>query len=409
MIKRHAKTNPIRSVIMSIPPSLTGGAFFYGKIKSGKTCAMMALAQKYKDNPNMNYKIIDLFGGYRKENLYWALPSVDHEYWERVRKVLNIDIKQELPKQYKVNLLYPFFASLLPNQLPSDAPNVKSKIFTIPFKDVVSDDIKLVINNMSQQAQYTWREALLQIKKTDGGAKLNDVLIKFQAENINLYRNFAMPLAKEGLLQSEDCDYNLDILAELKDMETISVLCLDFIPPVYHLFIMGWILRKTTELIDSGKIRTKNIFILREASEFFKATDNSISEDRIKFFRSLMSNYIRYGRRGMHTFLDTQSPSETKGLVEGSMLGNTLVKTDKGDQKIEKIKFTKVFSYDFKNNKFKINKARQVFSGIKECYKIELENDKSVIATGEHKFFDKNKKKIKVKNLKVNDEVVFIE
>ena len=318
MIKKHAKTNPIRSVIMRTPPSLTGGAFFYGRIKSGKTCAMMSLAQKYKDNLNFNYKIIDLFGGHRKENLYWVLPSIDAEYWERVRKALNITEKQELPKQYKVNLLYPFFASQLPKQLPSNPPNVKSKIFTIPFKDVVSDDIKLVIDSMSQQSQYIWREALLQIKKNDGGAKLIDILIKYQSENINLYRNFVNPLVKEGFLQSEICDYNLNLLDEIRDREVVSVLCLDFVPPVYHLFIMGWFLRKTTELIDAGKIRNKNIFILREASEWFKATVDSVVPDRVKFFRALMSNWIRYGRRGIHMFLDTQSPAETRGLVEGS-------------------------------------------------------------------------------------------
>lgn len=303
---------------MKTPPSLTGGAFFYGRIKSGKTCAMMSLAGKYHDNPMMGYKIIDLYGGHRKESLYWTIPSNDEEYWRRVRKVLDISDSQELPVQYKVNLLYPCFISNLPNKLLSNPPYVKSKIFTIPFKEVVGDDIRLVINSVSQQTHYYWEEVLGQTKKTDGGAKLSDIFIKMQAENSIFYRNFIVPLIKECFLQSQVCSYNLDILAELKDRETISVLCLDFVPPMFHLFIMGWFLRKTAELIDLGKVRTKNIILAREASEWFKATNDSIMEDRVKFFRNLLANWIRYGRRGMHIFLDTQSPAETKGCVEGS-------------------------------------------------------------------------------------------
>jgi len=316
MIKKFIRVDPVRSVVMTLPPQLIGGAFYYGKIGSGKTTAMLSSSQRYHDL--LGYKIIDLFGGQRNEHLYWTLPSINDEYWERVKKILNVNPTQEASKQYSVNLLYPLFATKLPDELPQNKPFVKSKIFTIPFKDIVLDDIRLVINNISSDTRYCWEEVTDQLKRKEDGIEVEQIIHKLDGENKILWKSFLRPLIKEQLLQSEKCDFNLDVLKEMKDRETISVVCLDFVPPVYHLFIMGWFCRKIKELLDEGKLQTKNIILMREMSEFFRATDDSIVDDRFKFFRRLLSGYIRYGRRGMHFFGDCQSPSEVRGIVEGS-------------------------------------------------------------------------------------------
>lgn len=65
-----------------------------------------------------------------------------------------------------------------------------------------------------------------------------------------------------------------------------------------------------------------------------------------------------------------------------------------------------VISYNFKKGEIEISKAQKIFSGIKDCYKITFkDSNKNVIATKEHKFFNKNHRAIKVENLKKGDKL----
>jgi hypothetical protein len=57
---------------------------------------------------------------------------------------------------------------------------------------------------------------------------------------------------------------------------------------------------------------------MREASTFFRATNDSILDDKYKVFRDNISMYMKMGRRGMYFFADTQSASETRGILSGS-------------------------------------------------------------------------------------------
>jgi len=116
----------------------------------------------------------------------------------------------------------------------------------------------------------------------------------------------------------DNCDYNLDLKSEAKDIETISVLCLDYVPEKFHLFVINYIIRQMVSLIESNKIPKKNIMFVREAATFFRATEDSVLEDKFKIFRTYMSHYIRMGRRGTYFALDCQSSAEVKGLVQGS-------------------------------------------------------------------------------------------
>jgi len=334
MLKKIYKKDPIAQILVRTSqfPELKGNLYIFGRIGAGKSCLLSFLKNIYLSK---GCKIFDFFGGRRNENLYCGLPSRDIDYWDKFKKKFKINEKQVGPKQFKVNYLYPFFKSHLSNKLPSNPPNVKSKIFTIPFKSIEEKDIVLIINNISEQARYLWREILEKSKSSDNGADLEDMFFKMKAENQNLYKNFIKPLVKEQFLQNENNDYNLDIIKEAKDKETISVLCLDLIPQRYHLFIMGWILRQIDFLVKKGKIGHKNVFLLREASEFFRAADESIIENKFKWFKRQLSFYMRYSREGMHFFLDTQSPNEVKGILESAsdiiFLGRTPV-TSKRDR-----------------------------------------------------------------------------
>jgi len=282
---------------------------------SGKSTGQRAFAEAMHDHPDRRCKIVGLWGGDRMEQLYWCLPSADKEYWKQIKSIFKM--KQEGPKQYKVNLLYPM-SNHLRKKLPNNPPYIHSKVFTIPISSIMVEDISLCLGNIANTHEYLWRESLEKLKKKQNGAYFIKHVKDLNGDKSTLYKNFILPLVNHKLLQSDYCNYNLDLITELKDRETITILCLDFIEKEFRLFVMGWILRQISVLIDNGRVPTRNIIMIQEAAEFFRATDDSIMPDRYKIFRSRLAHYIRMGRRGMHMFLDAQSVQEVRGLISGS-------------------------------------------------------------------------------------------
>ena len=316
MLKKFYKKDPVEEIIMRMPPQLVGGAFFYAKIRGGKTAAMLSMALRYKDT--YGYNIVDMYGGERNENMYALLSSDEINYWDYVKKKFNIKDNQEGPKQYKYIVWTPYFKTKIPKKRPHDPPNVINKLITIPFKEIEIEDMKSGVNSISDTALSLWRDCLDDSKNSDAGPELKETIKKKKGENQLIYKNLLKPLIDEQFLQSKTCIYNLDILNDMKNRDAIKVLNLNHVPQVYHLFIIAWILRQIKDLLHKGKIKKRNVFLFREAREIFNVKDDSVTDDRIKWFRKLLINYIRYGRRGMHMFVDTQSPSETRGIVEGS-------------------------------------------------------------------------------------------
>jgi len=316
MIKKFFKKDPIEDILIKMFPQLVGGAFFYAKIGGGKTAVMLSVGHKYKDN--YDYNMIDIYGGERNENLYPLIPSDEINYWDYAKKKFNIKENQEGPKQYKYIVWTPFLKTKIKKRIPHNPSNVINKIVTIPINKIEIEDIKSGTSTVSDTANALWRECLEQLKNSDAGPELQEMIRKKKGENQLIYKNLLKPLIEEQFLQSKTCVYNFDILNDMKNREAIKVLNLDHVPPAYHLFIITWIFRQVKELLHAGKIKKKNIFLFREAREIFNVKDDSVTEDRVKWFRKLLINYIRYGRRGMHIFVDTQSPSETRGICEGS-------------------------------------------------------------------------------------------
>lgn len=281
---------------------------------SGKSVSLLSIIQGYRDI--YGYKVFDLYGGERHEHLYWSLPSQDLDYWNKLRKLGTLS--EPGPKQYKVNYLYPYFKSKFPKKIPKKLPFVNSKIFTIPLKSVTKEDIAVVIGNLSESSKFVWNEILFNAKKQDNSGSLMKLVEKKKITNTPIYKNFIVPMYREGFLSDEYCDYNLDLVQECRDKEAITVLCLDFVPKDFKIFVINYVSRKLTELLDKNKVGNKNILFIREAAQFFSATDDSVKEEKYKIFRSNMSDYIRYGRRGMYFACDCQSSSETRGIISGS-------------------------------------------------------------------------------------------
>lgn len=308
-IKTFRFTTDLRSVIIS-----------YGIPGSGKTVSLLTACQDFHEN--QGYKIFDLYGGERNEGVYWTLPSDEDEYYEKLKKALkeNGTVTGELSKQYKVNLLYPNFKSLLPKKLPYKKDYVISKVFTIPFKDLEIEDAQVTVGNVGEQGKWYWSKLQDKTTKNDNSGGIPLISQKIGITNNVIYRNFIQPLCKERLLMDKYADTNLDIISEAKQKDTITVLCLEYTPRAYHQLIINYLTRKIAEYLDNGKLRQKkNIFLMREISNFFKATNDSIVEDHKKIFRDKMGDRIRMSRRGNYFLLDTQSPKEVRGMLPGTI------------------------------------------------------------------------------------------
>jgi hypothetical protein len=302
-----------------ISAELNGHIISFGRIGAGKSVSLLSICQGFKDN--FGYKIFDIYGGERNEGLFWTLPNQDKAYWDKIR--LNVgDFDEEPAKQYKVNLLYPYFESKLPIKLPIKKINgeiiVNSKIFTIPLNDIEIDDIKMIIGTVAETNKYIWDEIQNTIKKTDTCEILDVITQELGGTNTTIYRNFVKPMSREKLLMNHNCDTNIDILDEMKNKDVVSVLCLDFVPEKFHLFIMNYILKKMMQYLDEGKVHKKNIVYMRELGTFFRATDEAIVEDRFKIFKSQLAHYMRMGRRGCYFAGDTQSAAEVRSVCQGS-------------------------------------------------------------------------------------------
>lgn len=309
MIKSNTKyLQPI-----TLPKVLNGPIYIYGRTGSGKTCDLLNISEYFHDA--CGYKIIDLWGGRRHEGPFWCFPNMfedDAAIWRKLYG--DRRFTQSWKKQYKVNILYPYFKSMTPNKLPSDPPYINSRIFTIPFNKIKLIDAEVVLGKIPEGSKYELEE--LQSKTKD---KDNEILIaeRVKENNSILSKSFLLPLLKEHLLSSNNSEYVIDLREEIKDKISITVLYLKYVPEKYHLFIVNYFLETIHKLVDDNKIHKKTIATMREAGDFMSATDMSVAEDNVKKFRAALTGHIRTGRSGLFPLLDTQSPKQTRGIVEG--------------------------------------------------------------------------------------------
>lgn len=97
---------------------------------------------------------------------------------------------------------------------------------------------------------------------------------------------------------------------------------------------------------------------------------------------------------------------------EGCLYKDTLIKTSKGNIKIQDLNNGQPFfvnSLDLKTNKSKVNKAICIKTGNKELFEIETIDGRKVKATKDHTFFVLRNKKVyevKLSNLKEGDKLI---
>lgn len=301
----------------SVPTPLQGHIFALGRIGSGKSCKLLSIVQGYMEK---GYKVFDLFGGERGEGTYWCLKNDDHTLWNQLEGETYM-FEEPGPKEYKVNILYPMFASKLPKKLPEEGSRVRSYTFTIPIKDIIVEDITLAIGPLGNESQFIWDTILRELGNKSNGADIKEVMSeKFPKKKARaIYSLFLRPLVEERLLANKYSRLNLDVVSEAQDRDTVTVLCLDYVPEKYKLFVIGYIMRKIFDAVLKNKIHKKNIAMLREVSKFMKVVDSDKSKSEVsQIFRNQLVNIARYGRSGLFLAMDTQSSAEVKGLIEGS-------------------------------------------------------------------------------------------
>lgn len=309
------KSDPIKRMVCYCPKTPRGSIFIFGKIRAGKSLCMLSIAQKFHDYRGL--KIFDIWGGERNqgENLYWAILSPYEEYWTYWKRNLRLD--KEGPKQYKVNFLYPMMRNM-PKELPHLKDFVNSFVFRIPFKQITSKNLSCIIGSLSSTDETLWDEILYEMKDSDGCAELIKKFQKKNATRTSLYKNCIRPLIDHGLLCSMKDENILDIRREMKNKEIVSVLVHHYIPERYSVFVLDWMMQRIYDLSGTRSIPKDIIILMREASKFFRAKDKSVIADRYKVFKSNLQDFMRYARGKMHLILDSQSPDETKGFLDGN-------------------------------------------------------------------------------------------
>lgn len=302
----------------TINTPITGNIYIFGRIGSGKTCKLLTIVQMLYEK---GYKIWDIFGGKRNEGPFWCFKNDDYALWEQMRAETH-DFAVSGPKQYKVNILYPMFSQSLPQYLPNNPPNIKSKVFTIPFKEIDYKDISLVLGAIGPTFKSFWEEILRNTTNKDNGSDIEFLMnTKFaNYKNRSIYTLFIRPLIENRFLASTNFDMNLDLILESKEKDVITVLCLDYVPKQFHFFVMGYIMKRLINLLVENKIHKRNIAMFREASYFMKVVDSDkTKEDTASIFRSIIVDEIaRYARSGVFLAMDTQDSSEVHGLIEGN-------------------------------------------------------------------------------------------
>ena len=291
----------------------------FGRTGSGKTWKMTVLAQVY--HSRFKYKIFDIGAGKRNENTFWCFPSDKKKLWFEFEQSVGI-INGSGSKEYKVNLNYPCFSNKIPDKIPQHLPRITGKIFTIFFKSIILEDVAVIIGDSSKNSTYYWNQIMKNVPDNATGVDIENYIDNKipKVKELSIYKLFLKPALDYHLLAGKDCPTNINLMEEAKDKETIFVLVHDYIPNKnWAMFIMNHICRVILfELAMNDKIPKENIAIFREVGDYMKKVDKDLeAEEQTQIFRNSLTKFVRYGRSGLILFMDTQSPSDTKNLIEG--------------------------------------------------------------------------------------------
>ncbi len=295
---------------------LTGNVYIFGRTDSGKSWKLLAITQVLHDG--YNHKVFDFFGGKRNEGPFWCFMSEELKLWKEYELAFG-PMEKEGPKEYFVILARPLFSTKLPTKLEEDLPRIKSIEFGLNVMNISISDISLRIGDVSRKAQNVWNEIQKEVGATGNGEDIQylmDTKLK-GCKSLSIYTLFIKPLIDNHFFVRKDSKYNLNLINEANDIESIFVLCHEYIPEEFKWFIMGNLLRRIGELAMNNKITRRNICLFRECSNFMKVTDKTaLFAEQTGIFRNLLTDAARYARSGTFLFMDSQSPEEVKNLIE---------------------------------------------------------------------------------------------
>ena len=392
-IKKIRKVGKGRTYDLSVPKFEN---FFLGNgvlsHNSGKTWTMTTLAQLY--HSKFNYKIIDLYGGKFKEEGFWCFPIKDISLWKKFEQKVGLEFKNGGGKEYFVNLLIPCFSSNIPKEVPQHLPKIKAKIFTLYFKSITMEDISLITGDLSKNSTYLWNKILKDLPNDANGEDIKQYMDKKhqKLKSLSIYRLFIEPAIDNHLLAGKNCPLNINLISEMNDKETISVLFHEYIPSkLWQMFMINYLSRRILfELAHKNKISEKNIMLFREAGDFMKKDDKDLENtEQMQIFRNKLDKIARYGRRGLIPFLDTQSAKDTKNLIEGQedllIIKETsindveeIIKKLRSERRISKVLVNKIYELD--KNEMIIVERRQ------KAVKVSLQPPKTMCYNGRDSF-----------------------
>ena len=185
--KKSIKKDIVKQSLAKTPSPPRGSIFFFGKIGSGKTLAMLGITQRF--NGLRNNKVFDAWGGERNqgENLYWGIPLPYKIYSKYITKKFRLN--EEYSKQYRVDYIYVYVKGMR-DYLPYLPEYVFSEVVRIPFKLIETKHIKMVIGNLSNDDETIWGNIVSDLRDNDGIPELIKQFEKKNATKRSIYKNF---------------------------------------------------------------------------------------------------------------------------------------------------------------------------------------------------------------------------
>lgn len=338
--KQHTDNIPIKAHLFNVNQddmNLDSSAFFFGVVGSGKTQDLVSTALAYYDKRKT--KIVDCWGGLREEQYFYALPSRHTKYWDAVVKKFHLTSRPE--KAYKVRFLYPMWKGTVGREIPKKLMYkeiigeegeknilVESQIFTIDVNKVTPEMIGAGYGTVKNVNRNLWAGAVRKLKSNSSSPMFFYYMTQ-KGEKLP-FVDFVKVMTDNYLLQGGNAPSNINIEEEIDDYETITCLCTEHLPKEYRFFVTAYFMKNAEKYISRQKGR-RTIFIMREVSEFFREVDSSVVQENVKNFKTIIKSVIQMGRVGASVFMDTQSPREVGGLLEGSEAYKVLCKLPEKD------------------------------------------------------------------------------
>lgn len=263
------------------------------------------------------HKIFCLYDAGRMDMAYFMFPSVS-PFWRKPKAERNKIITS---RRYPVTLLYP-----VTKEMPSKIPNFGLP-FTIPVCDLDENDVVAMTGASSKdmvKGLFTYMESMVdeettpedyvnimgvamrKVKDSDGIKPSHHAVKKLKYDVFQ-------PLISQGLLSSKTASTALNLEAEIKNRDSISVLVLRHCPQNLWGFLVHYFMNhlfKTLAGIGTTKrVRQKTTIVLNEVADLLSNDDESggsawsISKTIGRIAKQSRSS-------DMFMLLDTQIPQE---------------------------------------------------------------------------------------------------